>query len=474
MWTELLLRLFNRFIDGYGISARIVQELYNEDVKLIITVDNGSSAYEALEKAKELGVKVIVLDHHVTQKNLEIEAFVNPHRVSNNRFHNLCAAGIVFIFLYELNAFLLKNKFIKQSIPVMSLIDIVALATICDVVPLIGLNRGIVYGGLKKMQENPSIGINALLGQNKNFIDTTRVGFSLGPLINAPGRFGVAEKSVELLTSKTSADANRILAELVSFNTRRKEIEQEIYNEILITGNLNGNILVFSGKDWHEGVLGIIASKMKDKFQKPVCIVSYNEKVAKGSFRTISGLHVGDFIKTCIGNGLIDFGGGHEMAGGFSLAVEKLEKFEEFARNFSNFTLNSRDPSSRIDCVMSLSAISEEFYNNLSQLAPFGAKNPEPLILFPNCLITFYKILKGNCILLNISNSSMTKNIQGVIFNVVGTSLEVILNKNKKVHIIAHIRPNLNNKLQLFIIDAIEANEKESMREDNIIENLPQ
>jgi len=443
----------NRFEEGYGITPEIIKKII--DVDIIITVDNGTTAYEAIDFIKQQKKQMIIIDHHHIQKPIEIDAFINPHRIPNNdKFNILCAGGLTFIFLFELNKYLFDRKFIEENHNIYNFIDIATVSTICDVMPLRGINRAIVSLGIKKLNLNPQPGYGAILERYKGNIDVTTVGFILGPSINAPGRLGSAHRAVEIASETDIQKARNIAADLIHLNNKRKDIEREalisVEDQLKIRGVPENSGIVVYG-DWFEGVIGIIAGRLKDKYYKPVCVLTKNKNMWKGSLRSVEGFHIGNLVKKSIDLKITSFGGGHEMAGGLSISEENLDLFLEFfARETQgNFLKNN---ILKIDAIVNLEAL-DSIYNFIEIYGPFGTGYEAPLFLFPDCIITrkkmFSKDNKSFSILLQITNSTFSKFVDIWIFRATESLFNSI---SKRIDILGRVIKS-NNKISIEICD---------------------
>ena len=333
--------------EGYGPSVKSFDELINKGVKIIFTVDCGTLSFEAINYAKKKNIDVIVLDHHQSEINLP-EAFsvVNPNRLDDNSdLQYLCAAGVTFMFLVSLNRKLRLDNWFKSNNIIepylIDYLDLVSLGTVCDVVPLVGLNRAIVKQGLKILKIKKNLGLKTLLDICK--IETNpsiyHLGYMLGPRINAGGRVGKCSHGANLLLNTDPREAFKLASELDQFNKERQMLEKDLLQKILnVTKDYsNDPVIVLSGNNWHEGVIGIVAARLKDKFNKPVIIISIEGKIGKASARSIIGFDIGSIIIAATQEKILIKGGGHKMAGGFSIDVENIEKFKNFIfRKFKN------------------------------------------------------------------------------------------------------------------------------------------
>ena len=337
----------DRKTEGYGPSIKSFKELIDKKVKLIFTVDCGTLSFDAINYAKQNDIDVIVLDHHQSEINLPSAfSIINPNRLDDkSNLQYLCAAGVSFMFLVSLNRELRSlNWFNKKNIKEPNLIDyldLVSLGTVCDVVPLVGLNRALVKQGLKIIKSKKNLGLKTLIDICK--IETNpsiyHLGYLLGPRINAGGRVGKCSHGANLLLNKDPKKAFQIASELNQYNNERQFLEKDLLNKILNqTKDISKDpVLILSGKNWHEGIIGIVAARLKDKFNKPVIIISLEGNIGKASARSIVGFDIGSIIIAATQEKILLKGGGHKMAGGFSIKIENLEKFKNFVfRKFKN------------------------------------------------------------------------------------------------------------------------------------------
>ncbi len=326
--------------EGYGPSVKGFKELIDKKVNIIFTVDCGTLSFDAINYAKENNIDVIVLDHHQSEIRLpEAFSIVNPNRLDDrSNMQYLCAAGVAFMFLVSLNRELRnKNWFSKNNLIEPNLInylDLVSLGTVCDVVPLIGLNRAIVKQGLKVFKSKKNLGLKTLLDICK--IDTNpsiyHLGYLIGPRINAGGRVGKCSHGANLLLNKNPKNSFKLASELDQYNKERQILEKDLLKKILdkIAGYSNDPVLILSGKNWHEGVIGIVAARLKDKFNKPVILISLDGDIGKASARSIVGFDIGSVIIAATQEKILLKGGGHKMAGGFSIQNKNINIFKDF------------------------------------------------------------------------------------------------------------------------------------------------
>lgn len=381
--------------EGYGPSKTAVDEFAALGTNLLITTDCGTTAFEVLEYAKNKGMDVIVLDHHEAETRLpDICAVVNPKRLDESDEYPclkyLAAVGVVFLTVVAVNRELRKRGF-YQSRPapdLMKWLDLVALGTVCDVVPLLGLNRAFVRQGLKVMSLRQNCGLKALADKASLSEAPTsyHLGFVLGPRINAGGRVGEASTGSRLLCATDDFQAAMLADRLDGFNALRKEIEAYVLLQAIeiLEGTPQPYPIAFVyGHDWHQGVIGIVAGKLKERYGLPAFVMSVENDEVKGSARSVPGLNIGALVMAAKEKGLLTKGGGHNMAAGFSLEEKNLEAFRRFAGEYAERALGKEKivPTLEIDGVIGLSAATPEFADKLSLLEPFGAGNPEPRLM---------------------------------------------------------------------------------------------
>ena len=435
--------------EGYGPSIKSFKELIDKGVKLIFTVDCGTLSFEAIDFAKEKNIDVIVLDHHQSEIKLpEAFSIINPNRFDDNSdLKYLCAAGVVFIFLVSLNRELRKKDwFLQNQIKEPNLInylDLVTLGTICDVVPLKGLNRAFVKQGLKIIKSKKNLGIKTLLDICKVETNPTvyHLGFMLGPRINAGGRVGKCSHGANLLLGTNPKTSFKLASELDQYNKERQILEKELLQKILNETKdcSNDPVLILSGKNWHEGIIGIVAARLKDKFNKPVILISIEGDTGKASARSIVGFDIGSIIISATQDNILLKGGGHKMAGGFSIKIEKIDEFKKFVfKKFKTFNEDlSKDKPLFLDSIISPSAVNLEFFNKVSLLSPFGSGNPEPRFVIEDLKTINGKIV-GEKHIKSILVGKDGSSIKTISFNAVGGDLgEYLLKKNNKLFNIA-------------------------------------
>jgi len=430
--------------EGYGPSIKGFKNLINLGVKVIFTVDCGTSSYEPIKVAGDKNVDVIVLDHHQSDIKLPgAYAIVNPNRYDDtSKLNYLCAAGVCFMYLVSLNKKLRETEWFKDKKinepNILNFLDLVSLGTVCDVVPLVGLNRAFVKQGLKILKKRSNLGLKTLYDLCKTESQPTAndLAFQLGPRINAGGRVGKSSHGAELLISDDPQRTYQIALDLDKFNKERKSIElllsEKVYTEAKKFHNYP--VLVLSGKNWHEGIIGIVAAKIKEKYNKPAILISENEDLGKGSARSVLGFDIGTQIIKAVQLGILTNGGGHKMAGGFTINNKNIDTFRDFLiSNFRKSQANSLDTLNLyLDSKIAPSAINEEFYEHVNCLAPFGSGNREPKFVIENLQVIVSNTVGENHI------RSILRGKDGFVFksfawNAINSPLEAVLNNSKKI-----------------------------------------
>ena len=453
--------------DGYGPSIETFKKIMREDIKLIITLDCGTTSFDAIKFAKDNNIDVVVIDHHKSQENLPIaDAVINPNRFDeNDEFYYLCAAGVLFIFLAGLNKFLrVKMYFETKNINEPSLfdfLDLVMLGTICDVVPLINLNRAFVHQGLKIAAKRNNLGLKTLTDYSKinKKLSTYEVGYVLGPKINAGGRIGKSNLGYELLTTDDAETAYLISSELDNLNLKRKKLEGNIIDEAidLVDKQKLEDIIFLVKKDWHEGLIGIVASRLKEYYNRPAFILSQNGLICKGSARSILGFDIGLAITKCKQMDLLIKGGGHPMAGGFSIETDKLDIFKNELLKILKKSKRDNNNYFYIDSYLETSAINNDLINKINLLEPYGTGNKEPVFAFENFRISKIIDTNNNHVKVVIKKGSFYLN--AICFNSKNKDIgNYLLNYKKNFNVAGKIKLNeWNSKTNIeLIIDDIQ------------------
>ena len=441
--------------EGYCPTEKGFEKLIESGAKIIFTVDCGTSSHDPIVFAQNQNVDVIVLDHHQSDTKLpKACAIVNPNRYDeNSELNYLCAAGVCFLFLVALNKKLREENWFKNNKinepNILNFLDLVSLGTVCDVVPLIGLNRAIVKQGLKIIKKRSNLGLKTLydLCNIESPPTIFDLGYKLGPRINAGGRVGKSSLGAELLTSNDPHKTYQIALDLDKSNKERQSIELLLSEQINleVKNYHNHPVLVLSGKNWHEGVIGIIASRIKDKYNKPAVIISLDENIGKGSARSIVGFDIGSQIIKAVQAGILEKGGGHKMAGGFTLKRKNIPKLRNFLiKNFEKSNIDlSKNKNLYLDSIIAPSALNEDFYEDINCLAPFGSGNSEPRFVIENIKVISTSVV-GNDHIKSILGGKDGSIFNGFVWNGKNSSLETFLSKNynKRINIAGKMRLN--------------------------------
>ncbi len=406
----------NRFSEGYGPNNKAFDNIKYNGTSLVIIVDCGSVAFEPLSYAKKIGLDVIVVDHHITDIVLpEAVAILNPNRYDETfQPKTIAAVAVTFLFLVALRSELRKIQWFSDDIPepdMMDFLDVVALGSVCDLMPLIPLNRAFIKNGLKLIERGSNYGISALMEAAKIRckVQSHHLGYTIGPRINAGGRLDDSSLGFKLLTSNSKEEATVIADTLEMLNSERKTLEaltlEDAVNSVKNAKRSTDTVIIAIGVEWHVGVLGIIASRLKEEYHKPTFIMTLDEKkgVAKGSVRSIYGVDAAMLIQEAKDLSLILEGGGHAMAGGFSVAKEKIDAFAEYLEKRigeilkDSTNLLSEARKVMVDAVISIPGVKIELFNEISKLEPFGLANPKPYFMIDNVIIKNISYSKGIC-----------------------------------------------------------------------------
>lgn len=421
----------DRFREGYGLSVVGMEAIAARGTRLVITADCGTSSFVEIARAGELGMDVIVIDHHQTPKERPAAvALLNPHR-HDSAFpdRGLCSAGLAFYLalavrkqLREAGAFtarpepgratnLQNGSFgTGRSEPNLKVaLDLVALGTVADVAPLVGLNRVLVHHGLRALRAPWRPGLTALKAvSNMGAREVTSgdVGYRLAPRINAAGRLGDASRAVELMLCRDPARAQVLAEELDRENARRQQIEREVLEAAMEAcladpDHATAPALVVAGEGWHPGVVGIVAARLVDRFARPAVVLGVESGVAKGSARSAGGVHLYDAMGAC--KELLTKYGGHAAAAGLTLPASAVPAFRHrFREVVGNIELSTRQARRRIDAALPLDAVSLEVIGALDALRPFGEGNPEPVFVAHDVGVTASRIVGGQHLRLNL------------------------------------------------------------------------
>ncbi|MDA8844759.1 single-stranded-DNA-specific exonuclease RecJ [Candidatus Pelagibacter bacterium] len=444
--------------DGYGATKKLFKKLILEKPKLIIMVDCGSTSNEAIDFLNNNEIKSLIIDHHEINKPFpNANSIINPKKDNGYREYDyLCATALTYFFLD------LLIKKIKNKINISDYLIYVLLATVCDVMPLRKLNRLIALNALKNFDITKNLPLNTLfkLSEKKNKININDLGYLIGPILNAGGRLGKSQYATELLSSNNDLVVNNRSKSLIKLNDKRKEIENLILEEIDFKKieKENKDVIIYYNPNINEGLIGIIAARLKDYFNKPSFVITVSNELLKGSARSIYNYNIGRVIKNSLDKNIIIKGGGHNMAAGFTLNKVNLKDFENYVlEDFSKSNI-SHDNIFSYESEVSSLALNQDFYEDLKKLEPFGTGNPVPTFMLRDLKI-IKPIILNNMHISVILKSKTGHSIKSISFNSINTKIgEHLINYKDSLNIIGQINENIwNNKkiLQLTIRDLI-------------------
>nr|WP_296075498.1 single-stranded-DNA-specific exonuclease RecJ [uncultured Ruminococcus sp.] len=419
--ADVMFYIPTRTGEGYGMNKGAVDKIHSLGVTLIITVDNGISAREEIDYANSLGIDIVITDHHMPSGAIpKAVAVVNAHQKDDKSpFKDFSGVGVAFKLVMAI-----EGEYADVDSLLENFSDIATLGTIGDIVPLVGENRTLVKNGLRHIQNSDRIGINAMKQESgiaEKEINSSNVAFTLVPRINAGGRLGSSEKSVNLLLTEDEDEAVTIADKLGMDNRERQSIEKEILasidEEVRRTPNIvNDKILVFAGKGWHQGVVGIAASRIKDIYDKPTIIIGIDDDgVARGSGRSVEGFSLCDAVFAC--SEYLTHYGGHPMAVGISLEKEKIN---DFRKAINAYCKDIKMPYNilHIDCKLNPNQLDLSILDCLSYIEPCGASNPSPIFgLYNMTVIATKEIGNGNHMRITLSRGQGQVPVYAVYFN---------------------------------------------------------
>ena len=462
----------DRIKDGYGPSPQLMRSIKNDGTDLLITLDCGAAAHDALIEASAIGLDVIVFDHHLMiGEPPPAIAIVNPNQDGDESgLGNLTAAGVSFMAVVSFNR-ASRSQGGKGGFAALELLDLVALGTICDVAPLTNLNRVFVAQGQKILGNKNRIGLKVLgdIASIKKPDNVYAAAWGFGPRLNAGGRIGDSTLAVNLLNTKDVDKAGQLSHELERLNQERRAIEQLITEQAVARIEQSNSlmaspILVLGQQGWHPGIIGIVAGRIKERFNKPTIILgSANEQdmILKGSGRSINGINLGALIKSAVDKKILISGGGHKMAAGLAVQSERIEELSDFLnQNIAEFTNESETTQNHfIDAVIASDSINIDTVESLERLAPFGQGWEEPLFCVMDAKITSSTLMKGGHLRVFFTDGS-GKVQKSVCFGAHGTPLGNIIEEQRHCNLIVKIKKDTwrgQNNVDTEIIDAITA-----------------
>lgn len=447
-----LIHIPDRIFEGYGPNTEAVRALAAKGATLLVTVDCGTTSIEPLAEAKRLGMSVVVIDHHQCGLDLpEVDALVNPNRPDDlSGLGHLAAVGLVLVTLVAVNRELRQRGFWTSEMPepdLLGMLHHVALGTVADVAPLIGLNRAFVAKGLIAMRRRDHVGHTALMdvARLNGPPEAWHLGFMLGPRVNAGGRIGRADLGVRLLLEGDSVEAARIAAELDRLNSERRVIEQaaeaQAEAEALASIGLEDKlaVIVTASEGWHPGVVGLVASRLKEKFSRPAFAIALEPGgIGTGSGRSIADVDLGKAVRQAVADGILLKGGGHAMAAGVTLRKEKLAEFRAYLENtLARDVAEARHVNELyIDGAVSARAVTTELAATLNRAGPFGSGNPEPVLALPAHQLVFADEVGQAHLRLRFKSGDGAM-VNGIAFRSVGQKLgnALLANRGQQLHV---------------------------------------
>ena len=462
----------DRQAEGYGLNSVGLKKLRDNGSTLVIAVDCGITGFDAVDMANQLDLDIVIADHHEAEVGIpNAVAVVDPKRVDDDSGLNyLAACGVVFLMCVALNKTLREDGYyLEKGIEepdLFSYLDLVALGTVCDVVPLVGANRAFVSVGVRVMGKRQNVGLKALCdisGVNTN-PTVYHLGYILGPRINAGGRVGNSSLGADLLTTRNPLTADNLATRLNNFNTERKDIEASVlakaFEKVASEINPDDNFIFISDYNWHTGVIGIIAGRIKERYNLPTLVATIDENgIANGSGRSIPEINLGSAIIKAKEMGILIEGGGHSMAAGFTLSKDKIPEFKKFLHEHIENSTKSQKiiPVLNIDSIIDITGINNELVKKLSMLEPFGTANEEPRFAILNAKLTGADALSGGHVRCYFSSDN-GKSISAICYKSVDTAMgETLLDGiGKYFKVAGKIRANeWNGKryIQLIIED---------------------
>ena len=439
--SNIVCKIPNRLSEGYGPNLRIMDEMLKDNVKLLFTLDCGTSAFNTIDNSKFKEIEVIVIDHHLSEFKLpKVHSIINPNRYDedNNNFKDFAAVGVTFLFLMGLRKKIrLLKLFTNIKEPnLMTYLDLVAVGTVCDIVKIHNYNRSLVKKGIELIIKRKNKSLSKIIDNSKiSFTPSaTDIGYLIGPQINAASRIDDSSLASKLLISNDENEIETISRKLFLINEKRKLIEYNIYEEAIsqIKDQKNNKFILVYKNNWHHGVLGIVASKIVSLYNKPTFVLSFNNEIGIGSGRSIDQIDIGTIVLELKNNELIEDGGGHKMAVGIKLKKNRLEEIRNYLEmKFSILNETLFKKIIHYDAELSVNQINNNILNTLDLMEPFGKGNEEPIFLIKDIIIDKIKVIRDKHVLIFFKND-IGLNLKGISFNSVKTELFEYLSKYKQ------------------------------------------
>ena len=444
----------DRTEDGYGISEKLFKKLKNRLSELIMIVDSGSKSKKAIDYLNKINIKSIIIDHHEVIKPFpKSNVFINPKKNENTNYSNLCASALVYFLIDILNKHFEIDEKNKSDL------FLTALATVCDVMPLRGLNRNIILKCFYEYNSNDIYFVNHFLKQlkNDNKFEFDDLGYLIGPILNSGGRLNKSNLATQLIISQNKEEIEKISKILILQNNKRKEIEKKLIHEIDNNKDfikINNEFIIIKNTTMNDGLIGIIAARYMERYNKTTIVLTQSKDLLKGSARSTEDVNIGSIINTAVFQNILINGGGHKMAAGFSMNKKNFKKFIKF---LSEFKFSNQIIKRKYISKISTTSINVEFIKNLEKLSPFGNSNKRPIFLVENLKIIKPKKIREthiSCLLKDRRN----KLFNSIVFNATSTELgKYILNYKKQINALCEFKlyGSNNNKIRTNIIDII-------------------
>jgi single-stranded-DNA-specific exonuclease len=471
--ARCMIHIPDRIFEGYGPNADAIRALRQRGATLLVTVDCGVTSHGPLAEAAGIGLDVVVLDHHQAPVDLPAAlAIVNPNRQDDlSGLGHLCAAGVTFMALVATNRLLRERGFWSSARPspdLMAMVDLVALATVADVVPLKGLNRAFVLRGLDVMRQRGRPGLRALFdaARASGPPRAQALGYLIGPRINAGGRIGDAGLGARLLLEQDDVEADRIAAELDRLNRERQAIEAAAVAEaeaeaLAALGEADSaSVIVTGAEGWHPGVVGLVAARLKERFGRPAVAISLGPELGTGSARSIPGADLGAAVRAAVEAGILVKGGGHAMAAGLTIEVRRLGELRAFLERklAASVAEGRRDRALLVDAALTAGGARAELVNEIERAGPFGSGSPEPIFVFPDHMVAEASVVGGAHVRVRLESRDRTR-LDAIAFRCADAALgkTLLASRGETLHVAGSLtldRWGGAEKTSLRIVDA--------------------
>lgn len=484
----------DRLTEGYGPNIASMQSLKDQGVEFLLMLDCGTTAFEPLKAAHDLEMRVAIFDHHEAEEDLPIAAhIINPKRQDDaSNLEMLAACGVTFMACVAINKALRVKGYFKENNltepPLKTWLDLVALGTVCDMVPLVGVNRLFVKIGFDQMAHYNNPGIKALLqvGKIETLPEPKDAGWSMGPRINAGSRVHRSDLGAKLLSTDNEEEAQSYAWALEECNVERRKIQSEMMrvaeNRVAFLQGEHEHFIMVDDESFHSGLSGLVAGRLKEKYSKPAIVITYVENEegimeGRGSGRSITGINMADIFITARNEGVLEKGGGHAMAGGFTIMPDRLDDFKNFISEYiKNLNQEEIVPEIEIDSLATVRGASVDFIKMLTtQMGPFGMGNPEPYFALSDIRVHQVDVMKEKHLRLMISDVEGGTRMKAVFFSGVETALGQMLIQNYKntcFHLVGQFQMNSwqgRESVEFHLIDGVSAQQNCNYNQEEAI-----